>query len=202
MNTGIEIGAIRTRNSTKSQPTVSPIRRFCGSPTRVASPPSAVPTIACISRLRRKARNCSRSPRIGSSTRSSSRWSWSSSRRSARGEAVVDHVEAGRHRDHDGRDRERVQERGEHGRGTGERQREQQLRAHVDEQLREHEQQDVAHEVDARDHEHQQQDDGEVRLRLLVDRVRAGHPEDRRPRWRAVRRAAAGSTAAPSRGRR
>ena len=40
--------------------------RFCGSPTRVATPPSAVPTSACITRLRRKARKRSRSPRCGS----------------------------------------------------------------------------------------------------------------------------------------
>ena len=59
-----DTGAMRTKNSTKSQPDRRPISRFCGSPTSVVTPPSAVPTAACMTMLRRNARKPSRSARV------------------------------------------------------------------------------------------------------------------------------------------
>ena len=152
--------------------------RFWGSPTSVASPPSAVPTAACIIMFRRKALKRSRSPRMGSFTSSSSAWSCSSSDAAIRGEAVVDRVEPRRDGDDDRDHRERVEEGREQRRRADEGEREQELRAHRDQQLREHHQQQVTQEVDARDHEDQQQDDREVRHRLVVDALGAGQADD------------------------
>ena len=59
-NTGNVIGAICKKNSIKSQPTRSPINKFCGSPTNVHTPPKAVPTTPCMIKLLKKLRNCSK----------------------------------------------------------------------------------------------------------------------------------------------
>ena len=60
--------AMTLKNVRKSQPDTVAINRFWGSPTRVQTPPSAVPTAPCMTRLRRKARNVSRSSRWNSMT--------------------------------------------------------------------------------------------------------------------------------------
>ena len=59
--TGIVTGDILIKNSIKSHPARSAISKFCGSPTVVHTPPSAVPTAPCIIRLRRNALKPSRS---------------------------------------------------------------------------------------------------------------------------------------------
>ncbi|CSI91231.1 Uncharacterised protein [Vibrio cholerae] len=56
INTGTVTGAMRSRNSPNCQPAWSAMIRFCGSPTIVVTPPSAVPTPACISSERKNAR--------------------------------------------------------------------------------------------------------------------------------------------------
>ena len=56
-------GAMFRKNSMNSQPSLLAISRFCGSPTVVQTPPSAVPTAPCINSVRRKARNCSKCSR-------------------------------------------------------------------------------------------------------------------------------------------
>ena len=61
--TGMVTGAINRKNSTKSHPATVAISKFCGSPTRVQTPPKAVPTAPCIIRLRRKDRKFSKSSR-------------------------------------------------------------------------------------------------------------------------------------------
>ena len=75
MNTGIVTGAIFQKKVMKSQPAFSAMRRFCGSPTRVVTPPSAVPTAPCMIRLRKKDRNCSSCSAFSGSTPSSLVWS-------------------------------------------------------------------------------------------------------------------------------
>ena len=47
-NTGIDTGAVRWKNSMNSHSMILPMRRFCGSPTSVHTPPRAVPTAACM----------------------------------------------------------------------------------------------------------------------------------------------------------
>ena len=51
---GIVIGAIWIKNSMKSHPALPAISKFCGSPTVVHTPPSAVPTAPCITRSLKK----------------------------------------------------------------------------------------------------------------------------------------------------
>ena len=60
-NTGIVIGAILIKNSINSQPAIVAINKFCGSPTKVQTPPRAVPTAPCITRSLKKALNSSNS---------------------------------------------------------------------------------------------------------------------------------------------
>jgi len=61
MNTGIVIGAMRMKNSVNSHPALVAINRFCGSPTIVHTPPSAVPTAPCITMSDKKFLPCENS---------------------------------------------------------------------------------------------------------------------------------------------
>ena len=61
ITTGTETGETRKANSMKSQPATPPTMMFCGSPTKVQTPPMAVPTAACIKIERKKARKVSKS---------------------------------------------------------------------------------------------------------------------------------------------
>ena len=71
----------------------------------------------------------------------------------AGGYSVVDAIEPARHRDDDGRNSQRIQERREHGRNSGEQQRQEDFRTDSDRYLRKREQQQFFQEDDPRHHE-------------------------------------------------
>ena len=50
----------RIKNSTNDHSACPAIIKFCGSPTIVITPPNAEPTPACMSKLRKNARNSSK----------------------------------------------------------------------------------------------------------------------------------------------
>ena len=118
--------ALRHEELEEAQPAASPITRFCGSPTSVHSPPSAVPTAACIIRLRRRSGSARDRPRSGRSRLLRPR-DRDHREPAARRHPVIHGVEARCDRDHDGHHRQRVEERREHRRGPREGQREQDL---------------------------------------------------------------------------